>query len=163
MNTFLNMDVDKSTCVSRFDDSVSKCKQYEKVMEECRADLLRGIIEFVNDLLCALPNEAILIVAKFYMETQVKSEKVMKKFVKKVLPVCDLVERRDEKFFLEGEYVDSILSNYKINLDFRSIWNKLNKDNQVSIWDWFNCFVKTAKQYTKHEKMVKSIQALRSK
>lgn len=133
----------------------NKEQQYIKLAEKSADKLYVDMKDFVDELLVVLPGETTIVLAKIYLHTQISKDKLIKKFCKKVLPVCDLVRKRNEDFFISGNYVDSILSDYNLQLDFRSIWKKISHDNKQQIWDWFDSFVDTAEQYNKFDKSLK--------
>lgn len=129
-----------------------ECKTQER---KSMMDLHNDLVEFINQLIMVLPDETALVFAKIYLSTKIDKEKLIKKFSKKIVPVSELIRKRNEDFFLSGSYIDSILGDYGLKFDFRPIWGKLNTDNKQQIWSWFDCFLKTAETYMQCEKFLK--------
>jgi hypothetical protein len=112
-----------------------------------------SVKNFLDDIITILPNETLIVLAKIYISTQLTGYKLMKKFKKNILPIKDLVKNRNENFFLNGKYIDSLLDKYNIKLNFRDIWVKISPANKKLMWAWCDQFINITTEYSNLEKL----------
>lgn len=135
-------------------------KNHVETLNSCVSRFSNTCTEFVDALLSVLPKETQLVLIKIYIKTRISQDKLLKKFIKRIVPVKEFIVNRNEDFFMNNQYLDSLFNeNSVVTLDFRSIWNKLNQDNRNSVWDWFTALLSIADDYIKTDKMLKCYQS----
>jgi hypothetical protein len=109
------------------------------------------MIEFLDELIEQFPKEAQLILARLYLSTQVGEEDLMKAFITEVLPLKNVIEIRDEKFFLESNANVLQKCDSSILDHFRLLWKSsaLDDDDKEVIWKWFDMFILLSENYQK--------------
>jgi len=133
--------IDKS--LNNLDKSIAQNNANE--LSDCSARFYDGIIEFIDSILTVLPNETPLVVAKVYIQTKISKEKLIKKYIKNILPLADAIARRDDSF-IDGQYLDALLNeNSMFKIDFYSIWQQLDAGNRDLTWQWLEAFNKLAR------------------
>lgn len=103
---------------------------------------------FIDALIELLPNEGDLILLKIMFQTQIPLEQAMQIFSARIMPYAELVEARDERFFLETTDLFAGIRRDKVSY-FKDIWQSpdMSEENKKVLWDWFNFFLKLAKKY----------------
>lgn len=136
----------------------SIAKKHSDAMCVCVDKFFNAVSEFIDSLLEVLPHESQLVVIKVYIHTHMSKQKLIKKFIKKIMPVKELILRRDEDFFVRGDYIDNLFSNNVVQalfkFNFRPIWTMLNVSNRESVWMWFHALVKIADEYIKYDQLL---------
>lgn len=110
----------------------------------------KAYIQFIDELLEQFPEETDLIIIRVFFENQVPVSLVAEQYLKHVLPLEDMITKRNEKFFIENNSLFNMLDGGKV-LHFKKLWlsNKLDKDDKDAIWKWFETFNKLMKTYKK--------------
>lgn len=69
--------------------------------------------------------------------------------VKFLLPHYDLIKKRDEKYFLNGNDIFGKLTKDNIS-QFKKLWTSKDLDNDTkdTIWKWFDNIVELTKKYS---------------
>jgi len=117
-----------------------------------RLDLLvrlkTTLIDFFDELIELLPEEADLVVARIFLNDQIPIEDIMNYIVYKLIPLKEMVVEQNDKFFLENNILFEQLDENKVN-HFKRIWeNKvLETDDRNTIWKWFRSFIFLAEKY----------------
>ena len=103
---------------------------------------------FIDALIELLPNVGDLILLKIMFQTQIPLEQAMQIFSARIMPYAELVEARDERFFLETTDLFAGIRRDKVSY-FKDIWQSpdMSEENKKVLWDWFNFFLKLAKKY----------------
>jgi hypothetical protein len=122
-------------------------KTHTDSMNNARTAFNNTCIEFIDAIMSVLPSETNLLLIKIYIKTKISQDKLVRRFIKYVLPVKNFITRRDEKFFMDNQYIDNLFANKTVPFDFRAIWKKLNNENRESVWDWFNTLISIAEDY----------------
>lgn len=121
-----------------------------------KLELLRSfqssITDFFNDLTTAFPHEEDLQIMRIFLIQQISIDVILQQFVKFVLPYKAIIQKRDEKFFLEDTGVFSTLQKDKGDkiLHFKKIWTspEMDKENKEKIFEWFDLFIKYVEKIT---------------
>ena len=117
-------------------------------------DLLRlmkdTLVSFFDDLIDLLPEEPDLVIVRIFLKDRIPIMDVMNYIVNELLPLEEMVNSQDDKFFLEHNILFSKLDSKKVN-HFKRIWltGGLDKENKNTIWKWFKSFIYIAKKYKK--------------
>lgn len=111
-----------------------------------------GYIQFIDELLEQFPQESDLIVIRVFFDNQVPVSVVADMFIRHVLPYRDMINSRDEKFFLENNHMFNMLDNKKV-IHFKKLWTstRLDKDDREAIWKWFDTFCTLVDAYRKNK------------
>ena len=121
-------------------------------------DFKRNIISFIDALIYQFPKEGDLVIVRIVLKDMAKPIDIMNNFISKILPLKDVINTRDDSFFLNSESAASLFSEFdkgKVN-HFKRIWksSELDAEDRNIIWTWFNAFIKLAERYQellKHE------------
>lgn len=110
----------------------------------------RGYVQFIDELLEQFPNEPDLIIIRVFFEDQVPVSVVADQFINHVLPLREMIQKRDEKFFIENNHIFGMIDTSKV-LHFKKLWtsNRLDKEDRDAIWRWFDTFCALADAYSK--------------
>lgn len=134
-------------------------KNHTEALSTCVTRFSNTCVEFVDAILSVLPKETQLVLIKIYIKTRISQDKLLRKFIKRIVPVKEFIVNRNEDFFMNNQYLDSLFDESSVvSLDFRAIWSKLNSDNKNSVWDWFTVLLGIADEYVKTEKILKGYQ-----
>lgn len=117
-----------------------------KILSEFRSNL----VSFLDELIEQFPHEGDLVIVRIFICDQIPITDIMATFVKKVLPLKDMVKQRNAAFFLENDVLFEKLSNTKVSY-FKQLWSsdKLDDDDRDTIWRWFDLFIRLADSYQK--------------
>jgi len=109
-----------------------------------------NLVNFLDELIEQFPEEGDLIVLRIFLNDQVPIADIMKTFVEKLLPLKEVVKKRDERFFLNNNILFEKLNKDKVN-HFRTLWTspKLDSDDKDVIWAWYDLFISIAERYAK--------------
>ena len=110
----------------------------------------RSIIQFIDDLIDIFPQESDLIIIRVFFEDQVPVATIADSFVEYVLPHKEIINKRNDKFFLEDNNIFGMLDTGKV-LHFKKLWtsNLLDKDDRIIIWKYFDTFITLIEAYKK--------------
>jgi hypothetical protein len=109
-----------------------------------------NLVNFLDELIEQFPEEGDLIVLRIFLNDQVPIADIMSTFVRKLLPLKDMVKKRDQSFFLNNNILFEKLNKDKVN-HFKTLWlsPKLDSDDRDVIWAWYDLFISIAERYTK--------------
>lgn len=120
-----------------------------------------SIISFLDELIEQFPQEPDLIIFRIFIKDQAQIVNVINYFIHKLLPLKDMISKRDENFFLNHcTLFDSVKEQGKkesIN-HFKKLWrsSSLDEEDKIVMWKWFDSFVYLAEKYQKI--LIKNIQ-----
>lgn len=103
---------------------------------------------FLDGLIEQFDQDATLVVAKIYLETQLPIEELMQSFMDKILPFKSMVQDRNEKFFLEHDVSFFGGANQSQVSHFKNLWIELDPDAKLAVWQWFDLFIDLAQRYS---------------
>jgi len=109
-----------------------------------------GYMQFINELLEQFPHETDLIIIRVFFEDQVPVSVVADSFIQHVLPHKHMIDKREDKFFLENNHIFGMLDTGKV-LHFKKLWTspQLDVDDKNAIWNWFDVFCALVEAYRK--------------
>lgn len=113
-------------------------------------DFKTNLVSFLDELIEQFPEEGDLIVIRIFLNDQVPIVDVMENFVKKLLPLKEIVKRRDESFFVNNNVLFENINKEKVNR-FKELWlsTKLDQDDKDAIWAWYELFISISEKYVK--------------
>lgn len=107
-----------------------------------------NIIIFLDNLIELFPEESDIIVVRILFDTQISIEKFMKIFSSMILPAKDIIQKKDEKFFLDDpKFFDGVDQGKVIH--WKRMWQsgRLEEDDKKQLWSWLDLFVNLCEQY----------------
>ncbi len=112
----------------------------------------QNLLKFLDALSALLPNEQDIIMLRVMFETHIPIESAMQTFSIRILPYREMVEKRDDRFFLECTDVFAGIRKDKVSY-FKDLWQSptLSAENRKTLWDWFTVFLKLAIRYSAME------------
>jgi len=111
---------------------------------------------FVDALLHMFPNDTHLGVLKILMDiNQISYKPVVLTVTKNLLPYKDMVQKRNEDFFLGNAEIfnfASVEGDEDKVIHFKELWASpsLQGHNRQTLWLWFDKFVDVCSAYKKH-------------
>jgi len=118
---------------------------------ELLLQLKTQLVNFLDELIDSFPKEADFVIFRIFVKDQTPIELIMNYVVEKLVPLQDLVKKRDEKFFLNNNIFFEEFSNEKMHrvLHFKSLWQSgtLDEDDKDAIWRWFSIFIAIGNKY----------------
>lgn len=121
-----------------------------KVLQEFKSHL----VDFFDALIIQFPSNSDLCMLRIFFNNQIDIVKVMNVFIEKLLPLKDIVKKRDCSFFLgDGAGASSLFEGVdktKVNY-FKVLWQSesLDEEDRAEIWKWFDLFIHIAEKYCK--------------
>lgn len=106
----------------------------------------KNLIEFFDDLIEQYPDEADLIMYRFFLSEQIPVETLMTRFVHYVLPHRKQIEARDENFFIANENIFGSSPKDKV-IHFKSLYLGMNPENRETLFQWFDSFLMLVDKY----------------
>lgn len=116
---------------------------------EILTQLHEQLVEFLDQLIETFPDEGDFIIFRIFVKDKLPIADIMKYIVNKLLPLRDMVKKRDEDFFLNHNILFSQINNPdKIN-HFKKLWlsENVDEENKEVIWRWFDAFLYLAYKY----------------
>jgi hypothetical protein len=109
-----------------------------------------ALISFLDELINQFPCEGDLVIFRIFLKDRVPVIKMMNLFVQKILPLRDMIENRNEDFFLNHCNLFEGISDKKKN-KFKKLWRSpsLDKDDKRIMWEWFDSFIYLSEKYQK--------------
>lgn len=120
------------------------------------------VISFLDELISQFPQEADLVIFRIFLKDRVPIVDVINYFVRKVLPLKNMVESRNEDFFLNHCTLMEDINNQKtkgrVN-HFKKLWRSetLDDEDKEVVWQWFDTFITLSEKYQKNILAVKKI------
>ena len=111
-----------------------------------------ALVEFFDELIEQFPDEGDLVMVRIFINDQVPIADVMSVFITRLLPLKDIVVKRDVNFFL-GPGASSLFEKIdkgKVNY-FKILWqsDRLDESDRAQIWKWYDYFIAIAEKYQK--------------
>lgn len=105
-------------------------------------------IRFFTDLIDIFPEEEDLIYIRVLLTSQIPVSTVMDIFIESILPIKDMVVRRDENFFLEKCNLFDELDGTKV-VHFKKLWSSPNLDDETKdvMWKYFDVLIGLTENY----------------
>ena len=118
----------------------------------------QSIVAFMDELIDQFPKETGLILARIFLKDQIPIEVTMKNFIFKLEKnnghLKKMVAEKNEQFFIDNDIfsIESGGDSYSLPggtvNHFRKLWlSDLDKDDQETMWKWFESFVVLADKY----------------
>jgi len=118
----------------------------------------QSIVAFMDELIDQFPKETGLILARIFLKDQIPIEVTMKNFIFKLDKnnghLKKMVAEKNEQFFIDNDIfsIESGGDSYSLPggtvNHFRKLWlSDLDKDDQETMWKWFESFVVLADKY----------------
>lgn len=120
------------------------------------------VISFLDELISQFPQEADLVIFRIFLKDRVPIVDVINYFVRKVLPLKNMVKNRNEDFFLNHCTLMEDINNQKtkgrVN-HFKKLWRSetLDDEDKEVMWQWFDTFITLSEKYQKNILAVKKI------
>ena len=113
-------------------------------------DFRTALVNFFDELIEQFPEEGDLVMLRIFLNDQVPIADVMSVFISKLLPLKEIVIKRDVNFFL-GAGAASLfekLEKSKVNY-FKILWqsDRLDDSDRDQIWKWYDYFIILAEKY----------------
>lgn len=112
------------------------------------------LISFLDELIDQFPKEADLVIFRIFLKDRVPIVNIMNYFVLKILPFKEMVDERNEDFFMNHcslfEDMQNQQNKGKIN-HFKKLWRSslLDDEDKRVVWDWFDSFIFLTEKYQK--------------
>ena len=106
------------------------------------------IIDFLDELIEQLPQEADIIICRIFIKDQISPEYITESFALSLLEYQNIIRDRNEKFFLDNDNLFSYFEGGKV-LHFKKIWesDRLDDDDRDTMWSWMDSFILLARKY----------------
>jgi hypothetical protein len=106
------------------------------------------LISFLDELIEQFPQEGDIAIARIFIKDQFPIEVIAKFFITKLLPHKDLVNQKNEKFFIENDVLFSSLRSDKV-MYFKKLWTstQLNNEDKDVIFAWFKTLLEIIDKY----------------
>ena len=113
-------------------------------------DFKNNLVNFFDELIEQFPEEGDLVVIRIFLNDQIPIVEIMNTFIVKILPLSDMIKKRDENFFINNNVLFEKLEKNKVN-HFKKLWrsDKLDAQDRQVIWRWYDCFLSLAEKYQK--------------
>jgi hypothetical protein len=113
-------------------------------------DFKTNLVNFIDELIEQFPEEQDLVVIRIFLNDQIPIADVMNTFISKILPLSDMIKKRDENFFINNNVLFEKLDKNKVN-NFKKLWrsSKLDAEDRKIIWKWYDLFLSLAEKYQK--------------
>ena len=113
------------------------------------------MINFLDELVDQFPSEGDFIIIRIFLKDKIPVQDIMNNFITNVLPHKEKIQKKDEKFFVDGgaNLYNNVYKSYgktKVDL-FKKLWKseQLDKEDREIIWKWINLFVILSEKYMK--------------
>lgn len=105
-------------------------------------------IQFIDELIEQFPQEAKLHIVRILVKDTTPPWKLMDKYVTFILPHKDLVDERDESFFLnQNEGFNQLADKNLISLQHLWKSQQVDQEDKEMIWKWFDLFNTLANKF----------------
>lgn len=112
----------------------------------------KQLIRFLDELIEQFPSEGDFVLMRIFVKDQIPTADVIGRFIRDVLPVKEMIDKRDEKFFLDNYLLtlSDQLDHGKMNY-LKNIWESgmLTKEDKDVMWKWADVFIHIAEMYFK--------------
>jgi len=130
--------------------SIEILKQFKLTM----ISFLDELIEQFSEVLL-FRTKADLIIFRMFLIDQIDVNSIMSMFIEKVLPYKEMIDNRDDEFFLNHCSLMDSMNYSETNKDrlnyFKTLWTseKIDEDDKKAIWEWFDTFIFLSEKYIK--------------
>lgn len=100
----------------------------------------KNMLEFLDELIDQFEDEGDLIIMRFFLSEQIPLEDVMKQFNTFVMPHKELIQSKNEKFFLEHDNIFGSSPKEKV-IHFKKLYLRMSLDDKDTLWSWFQVFI----------------------
>jgi hypothetical protein len=109
-----------------------------------------SLVSFLDELIEQFPEEGDLVVIRIFLNDQVPIADVMSTMISKLLPLKEMVKKRDDNFFLNNNVLFDKLNKEKVN-HFKILWksDRLDAEDRSVIWRWYDLFINLTEKYQK--------------
>ncbi len=116
------------------------------------SQLKEQLVLFFDELIELLPLESDLVIIRIFINDKIPITDVMNYVIRKLIPLKNLVQTTDDKFFINNNILFEQLDQHKVN-HFKRIWTtgNLDSDDKKTIWKWFATFIYLAEKYSGSE------------
>lgn len=106
------------------------------------------LITFFDELVETFPTEPEFLIFRVFIDNRIPIVDVMNYIIVKLVPLRDMVKRKDSAFFLGHNILFDQLDSTKVN-HFKRIWlsKNIDDDDKDVIWAWFNSFIDLGVQF----------------
>ena len=113
-------------------------------------DFKASLVNFFDELIEQFPEEGDLVVIRIFLNDQIPIADVMSTFISKIVPLSDMVKKRDDNFFIQNNVLFEKLDKSKVN-HFKKLWrsDRLDLEDRQVIWKWYDLFLSLAEKYQK--------------
>lgn len=112
-----------------------------------------ALISFLDELIVQFPDEGDLVIFRIFLKDRVLINEIMNYVVHKLLPLKQMVQNRDEDFFLNHcSLFDDVEGKEKNKVNrFKRLWRSeyLDDDDKRVVWEWFDSFIYLSEKYQK--------------
>lgn len=135
------------------DSAVCDPKMYGSELTTTLIRFKKSLVQFMDELIDLFPQESDLVVMRVFLDTQIEVKELMEQFVKFVVPHKNLIQTRNDSFFLENDDIFGTVDMGKV-LHCKTIWStgQLDKEDKQAMWKWFDLFLQLAEKYTQQRK-----------
>jgi hypothetical protein len=110
------------------------------------------LVDFLDELIEQFPEESDLYIIRIFLKDQIPIYDVLGRYIRDLLPLKKVVDKRDETFFLQNDilYEQSGVAIDKVN-NFKQLWlsDKLDDNDREVIWKWMDLLNHISGQYFK--------------
>ncbi len=106
----------------------------------------KNLLEFFDDLIEQYPQEADLIMYRFFLSEQIPVETLMQRFIHFVLPHRQQISSRDEAFFISNDNIFGSSPKDKV-IHFKNLYLGMNEENREMLFQWFDSFLMLVDKY----------------
>lgn len=103
------------------------------------------LLGFIDDLIEQFPTEGQLVVGRIFVDS-VPTEEIIQQFSKEVLPYEEMINNKEEEFFLTHDILPAGVTNSEVS-HFKNLYLQLDEDSKNVVWQWVQCLVSIAKKY----------------
>jgi len=116
------------------------------------------VLLFLDSLIEMFPDESDLIVFRILFENNLPIEETMRKFCARIIPVKEMVSKRNDKFFLESNVLFAGIKEDKV-IHWKTLWEskRLDKQDREEIWKWMDLFVKLSEIFHHNEQKLNDL------
>ena len=102
-------------------------------------DFKASLVNFFDELIEQFPEEGDLVVIRIFLNDQIPIADVMSTFISKIVPLSDMVKKRDDNFFIQNNVLFEKLDKSKVN-HFKKLWrsDRLDLEDRQVIWKWYD-------------------------
>ena len=122
-------------------------------MSDIEKQFKNTLISFLDELIGQFPMEGDLVIFRIFLKDRVPIVNILNFFVLKILPLKDMITKRDEDFFMNHCNLFELLASEKkdkVN-HFKKMWRSdtLDADDRRIVWEWFDSFIFLSEKYQK--------------